>query len=515
MQHLSLKQKLWLPLIFSWIALLALSLWSIYETRNLEVADRRHALIDITEMSYSMLASLEHQVAEGKMSKDAAQQTAIARISEQRYTGNGYITLVSADSVIVMHPMSPKLDGKNMIDFQDAKGNSLYRMIAATGASASGEGFLQYWWPRPNETQASPKMGFVKRFKPWNWDLIASVYEDDIQADFYRALIKAGVVLLLLGAIMSAIALAVVRNIYQSIGGEPGLASQIARKIAEGDLTGVIAVRQGDQSSLVASIAYTRERMVDTVRSIITATDSITESVDEIASGNMDLSNRTEQQAGSLEETASAMEELTATVKNNAANARQASELAVSASGVAQQGGNVVQRVVQTMDSINASSRKIVDIISVIDGIAFQTNILALNAAVEAARAGEQGRGFAVVASEVRSLAQRSAAAAREIKLLIDGSVQEVRTGAELVGEAGKTMSNVVDSIHKVSDMIKEIAVASHEQSEGIDQIHQAITQMDKVTQQNAALVEEAAAASKSMQLQGDNLVKVISVFKL
>ena len=515
MHKLSLQQKLWLPLIFSWIALSALSLWNIAETRNLQIANRQHGLIDVTEMSYSMIASLEQQAKAGKMSMEEAKQIAIARVSEQRYTGSGYITLVGTDSSIVMHPMSPKLNGKNMIAFKDAKGNALYQMIAATGSSAAGEGFLEYWWPRPHEENPSPKMGFVKRFKPWNWDLIASVYQDDIQADFYHALIRASLVLLLLGVVMSVIAVAVVRNIYRSIGGEPRMASVVARKIADGDLSGVITVRQGDQSSLVASIAYTRERMVDTVNSIRDATDSIKQSVDEITSGNMDLSNRTEHQARSLEETASAMEELTATVKNNAANAQQASELALSASSVARQGGAVVQQVVQTMDSINASSRKIVDIISVIDGIAFQTNILALNAAVEAARAGEQGRGFAVVAAEVRSLAQRSAAAAKEIKALIDGSVNEVRGGADLVAQAGSTMIEVVNSIAKVSDMIKEIAIASHEQSDGIDQINIAITQMDEVTQQNAALVEEAAAASKSMQLQGENLIRVVSVFKL
>nr|WP_183380128.1 MULTISPECIES: methyl-accepting chemotaxis protein [unclassified Herbaspirillum] len=504
-----------MPLVFSWIVLLALSLWNIIETRNLQIRDRQHTLIDVTEMSYSLIAALEHQASEGKITVEEAQKMAIARVADQRYTGSGYVTLIHTNSVIIMHPMSPKLNDKNMIDFKDAKGNYLYRMIAAAGSSPSGEGFLEYWWPRPNEDKPSPKMGFVKRFKPWNWDMIASVYEDDIQAEFYSSLIKGACVLLVLGAIMSALAVMIARNIFRSIGGEPLEASHIARKIAEGDLSGVISVNKGDQSSLVASIAYTRDRMVDTVNTIRTATASIKQSVDEIASGNMDLSDRTEQQASSLEETASAMEELTATVKQNAANAKSASELAVTAATVAEDGGEVVRQVVQTMNSITTSSSKISEIISVIDGIAFQTNILALNAAVEAARAGEQGRGFAVVASEVRSLAQRSATAAKDIKSLIDGSVQEVQTGSNLVSQAGKTMGEVVSSIQKVSTMLKEIAVASHEQSDGIEQVNLAITQMDEVTQQNAALVEEAAAASKSMQLQGKNLVDAVGVFKL
>jgi len=235
----------------------------------------------------------------------------------------------------------------------------------------------------------------------------------------------------------------------------------------------------------------------------------------EISVGNGDLSNRTEQQASSLEETASSMEELTATVKQNADNARQANMMAISASDIAEKGGLVVAEVIGTMDSISEASRKIVDIISVIDGIAFQTNILALNAAVEAARAGEQGRGFAVVASEVRNLAQRSASAAKEIKVLIDTSVARVDMGAKLASDAGQTMTEVVGSVRRVTDIIAEIMSASQEQSAGIEQVNQAIIEMDNVTQQNASLVEEAAAAAESLRDQAGNLVRTVSVFQV
>jgi methyl-accepting chemotaxis protein len=252
-----------------------------------------------------------------------------------------------------------------------------------------------------------------------------------------------------------------------------------------------------------------------TILSVRQGTDTIATASSQIAAGNMDLSSRTEQQASSLEETAASMEELTSTVKQNADNARQANQLAVSASGVAVKGGAVVAQVVDTMSAINTSSKKIVDIIGVIDGIAFQTNILALNAAVEAARAGEQGRGFAVVAAEVRNLAQRSAAAAKEIKTLISDSVDKVEEGSKQVAEAGKTMDEIVGSVKRVTDIMAEITAASQEQTQGIEQVNQAITQMDQVTQQNAALVEQAAAAASSLQEQASELSQVVSVFKL
>jgi len=319
-------------------------------------------------------------------------------------------------------------------------------------------------------------------------------------------------VALLLGVSASII---ITRTLLRQLGGEPTYAAEIAGKIASGDLAVEVGTKLNDRSSVLFAMKTMRESLAGIVGQVRSGTDTISTASSQIASGNQDLSSRTEEQASSLEETASSMEELTSTVRQNADNARQANQLAVSASEVAEKGGAVVGQVVDTMESINESSKKIVDIIGVIDGIAFQTNILALNAAVEAARAGEQGRGFAVVASEVRSLAQRSAAAAKEIKGLIDDSVGKVDVGSKLVNEAGATMSEIVDSVRRVTDIMAEIMAASQEQSAGIDQINHAIAQMDQVTQQNAALVEEAAAAAESMQDQAKSLSQVVSVFKL
>jgi methyl-accepting chemotaxis protein len=312
-----------------------------------------------------------------------------------------------------------------------------------------------------------------------------------------------------------AIAYVITSGLLRQLGGEPVYATDIADQIAQGNLAIDIDAKQDDQKSLLFSIKSMRDKLAVTVSDIRNGADAIATGSAQIATGNLDLSARTEQQAGSLEETASAMEQLTSTVKQNADSTKQASQLAASASAIAIKGGSVVGKVIATMDSINASSNKIVDIISVIDGIAFQTNILALNAAVEAARAGEQGRGFAVVASEVRSLAQRSAAAAKEIKLLIDDSVEKVGTGSKLVGEAGQTMDEVVESVRRVTEIVSEISAATHEQSIGINEVNRAITQMDAMTQQNAALVEEAAAASQSLQDQATKLANAVGIFKL
>src|SRR5450830_9146 len=333
-------------------------------------------------------------------------------------------------------------------------------------------------------------------------------------ADETFASAKIWIIGMLIGALAAGFALAVF--MARIIATPLTIAVGVARQVAAGDLTADIRPASQDETGeLMSSLKEMNDSLLNIVGLVRSGTETISTASSEIAAGNLDLSSRTEQQAASLEETASAMEELTSTVKQNADNARQANQLAVSASEVAIAGGDVVSKVVNTMGSINDSSRRIVDIISVIDGIAFQTNILALNAAVEAARAGEQGRGFAVVASEVRSLAQRSAAAAKEIKTLIDSSVAQVDIGSKLVEEAGNTMTDVVNSVKRVTDIVGEITSASQEQSDGIEQINLAITQMDEVTQQNAALVEEAAAAAQSLQDQAGKLSEVVSVFKL
>ena len=325
---------------------------------------------------------------------------------------------------------------------------------------------------------------------------------------------------LLLASAIAFIAAAVagtfiVRRLSRALGAEPADLSVAAQKVADGDLSPVMGAEHAPAGSVLASLGAMQASLAGIVQQVREASDSIATGSTEIATGNADLSQRTEEQASALQQTAATMDELGTTVRHNAANALQANQLALGACGVAVKGGEVVHEVVSTMKGINESSKKISDIIGVIDGIAFQTNILALNAAVEAARAGEQGRGFAVVAGEVRNLAQRSAQAAKEIKTLISASVDQVEQGSALVDRAGRTMEEVVGAIRRVSDIVGEISSASSEQSTGVGQVGEAVSQMDQVTQQNAALVEESAAAAESLRNQADQLVQAVAVFSL
>ncbi|MBB3214188.1 methyl-accepting chemotaxis protein [Herbaspirillum sp. Sphag1AN] len=350
-------------------------------------------------------------------------------------------------------------------------------------------------------------------FARWGWVIAGETYSGEVTREITalrnRFVICGAVFLLLIGSVLYVV-------IRKLVTHPLGRAKVAAERLASGDLTAQVHSSQQDEiGQLMEAINGISNGLATVVHEVRHGTEQITTASSEIAIGNLDLSSRTEQQAGSLAETASAMEQLTTTVQQNADNANQANQLALSASDVAMQGGQAVNEVIATMGSIKESSRKIVDIISVIDSIAFQTNILALNAAVEAARAGEQGRGFAVVASEVRGLAQRSATAAGEIKQLIGDSVDKVEAGSRLVEQAGETMRDVVASVKNVTDIVGEISAASREQSSGISNVNRSITHMDQTTQQNAALVEQAAAAAQSLKDQAQKLAEAVSTFKL
>jgi methyl-accepting chemotaxis protein-2 (aspartate sensor receptor) len=352
----------------------------------------------------------------------------------------------------------------------------------------------------------------VARSEATGWLVVAELPASEVLAGLYRQMAWIGACIALAALVLGAALVVFIRRTVRPL----SVLSEHVQALGQGDLSQRLdSARRDEMGVITRAVESMREGLAGVVGGVREGTDAIATASGQISAGNQDLSTRTEEQASSLQQTAASMEELTSTVKQNADNARQANQLALSASEVALKGGDVVSQVVDTMASIHASSKKIVDITGVIDGIAFQTNILALNAAVEAARAGEQGRGFAVVAAEVRNLAQRSAAAAKEIKGLIDDSVGKVDAGTALVGEAGRTMEEIVGSVKRVTDIIGEISAASHEQTSGIEQINQAITQMDQVTQQNAALVEEASAAAQSLQEQAGSLVQAVSIFKL
>ncbi len=518
MPALSLRQKLLAPLVFCLLALLALTLFNAYQARSKAYEARQQALRDFVDSADSLIAAIAAEAKAGKLPEEDAKATAIARVGQLRYAGGaGYITSITTDSVVLNNPASPGINGKNMAGFQDAKGSYLYRNIAAVGASAQGNGYLTYWWPRPGAKEPSEKLAYAKRSTSWNWDLIAGDYVDDIQQAFIATIIKSVAALAVLGALLSLIAWMVTRSVLQAIGGEPAVAAAIANRIAAGDLsqTGLEGTSHAPEGSVIAAVLRMCEQLRQLVTRIHDTVGIIHRSAGEIATGSLDLSQRTEQQASSLEETAASMEQLTATVHQNAENAQQASQIASGACAVAERGGTVVDQVVSTMGEINTSSRRVVDIIGVIDGIAFQTNILALNAAVEAARAGDQGRGFAVVAGEVRTLAQRSASAAREIKTLIQASVERVDAGATLVDQAGQTMREVVTTVRNITGIVTEIASASREQSTGIEQVGHAVTDMDRVTQQNAALVEQSSAATQVLQQESEKLSRLTASFKL
>jgi methyl-accepting chemotaxis protein len=517
MLNLSFKRKIGLLVGASILALILLTVASSLRMRSQIVEGRKGQLVTAVEAAYSIAAGFEAKATAGTMSKEDAQKAARDAIRVARYGAEAkdYLYIFSMDGAAVMHPLKPEWDGQPMIGkVKDSKGLDIIQgEIDVLRASKDGRAYLMTDFPRPGKTESVPKLMYVMQLKNWGWLVGSGLYMDDVDVQVRDTAVQGLLVTLLILAGIGALGVVIARSVLRQIGGEPSEAMAVMGEVARGNLA--VDLSQSVPGSLLDSLSTMVRSLRTTVSQVRQSTDSISTASGEIATGNQDLSARTEQTASNLQRAASSMEQITGTVKQSADSARQANQLASSAAEVAARGGSVVSQVVTTMDEINASSKKISDIIGVIDGIAFQTNILALNAAVEAARAGEQGRGFAVVASEVRSLAQRSAQAAKEIKGLIGASVDRVEAGSRLVADAGKTMSEIVGSVQRVSDIIGEITAASSEQSDGISQVNQSVTQLDQMTQQNAALVEESAAAAESLRDQAKRLASVVATFRL
>ncbi len=491
--------------------LLATAGWGAYSKRETMLADRVQQMRNVVELAEGAVLRQQGLVKSGNKTVEAAQKSATEELAAMRFGSDGYIGVLTLNDELLVHP-DPELVGKKMDEFKDPDGVYVFSDLV-NGARSTGSAIVKYRFPKPMTAEASPKITFAKFDPQWHWTIFSGLYVDDINEAFYSSLIFDA---LCFGALATLILLGM-RAVLTTIILEP-LASAVVtcERIASGNLaTSVMTGRRGEIGRLLAALRKMQEQLAVTVGTVRLTSSAIVSAAHEVAGGSSNLSQRSEQQAAALEETAATMEQLTSTVKQNAENSRQATRVAESASETAHQGSDVVGQVVETMRDIAAGSRRIEEITSVIDGIAFQTNILALNAAVEAARAGDAGRGFAVVAGEVRLLAQRSATAAKEIKTLIGDSVRQVSNGATLATHAGQKMDEVVSSVKRVSGLIDEISAASLEQSDGIEQVHQAIASLDQSTQQNAALVERSSSASHLLSGQADNLSEVVSMFVL
>jgi methyl-accepting chemotaxis protein len=514
MKKLTFLQKLWIPLICSLLCITGIFIYGAIQTRNIRIEERCNDLSNIDDVALHMVKYYGELAQAGTLPNEEAKKLAITAINNLRYGTDGYAVVINVDGVMVADPVKPELVGRNLIGAKDANGSYFFREMTEIGKTEKGTGFVSYVWPRPGQTESSPKQSRVVTYKPWGWTLVTGVYMDDIDSAFRLSLLQSSGVLLGVCILLALVVYAINRSLRQTIGGAPEYVAQVATTIAGNDLSLTVDTVQDDQSSVLFAMKTMRDNLVNTIAEIRRNADSIASASLQVASGSMDLSTRTESQASSLEETAASMEELTSTVKHNADNAQAANRLAESAFQTAEQANIVVSQLVANMDEINAKATKISAIIGVIDGIAFQTNILALNAAVEAARAGEQGRGFAVVAAEVRNLAQRSAEAAREVKILINDSENAVRAGTQLTGQVGHNMRDIMDGSKRVTNIITEISTSSKEQASGIEQVAATVTQMDDITQQNAALVEELAGAANLMQGQAADLLQLVSVFR-
>jgi len=469
-------------------------------------ATRQHV-----EVARSTLVWAHEQETSGKLTREQAQATARQIIARMRYDGKEYFWINDLQLRMIMYPFKPELDGQDVSGIKDPNGLAVFKAFVET-VQRAGQGFVTYQWPRPGQQIPVDKLSYVAGFEPWGWVIGSGIYISDLHETQWSLTFATVVVIaasLLVGGYLFV-------SFYRVMNGGLRETRRHLHAMTEGDLTTTPFPWGKDEAAeLMTDLKHMQDSLRGMVHKVRLASEDIVHASSGIASGAMDLSSRTEQAAANLEESASSMEQMSSTVRNTSALTEEASKVARRNAQAAADGGRVMREVVQTMEAIRGSSAKIGEIIGTIDGIAFQTNILALNAAVEAARAGDQGRGFAVVASEVRMLARRSADAAREIKSLISSSVEQVEGGAEVVRKAGGAIDDITAASQHVDRILDEMAVGAREQSTGIGQIGQAVQELDRMTQQNAALVEETAASASAMSDQACALASEVARFRL
>jgi methyl-accepting chemotaxis protein len=493
------------------VPLLGLLGWQIKAEADSNMQSRMDATRQHVEVATGILAWAYSLETTGKVTREQAQDLARQAIVGLRYDRTEYFWINDMQPRMVMHPAKPELVGQMLDTMKDPNGFALFTAMTDL-VRKSGKGFVAYQWPKPGSDHPVDKISYVQGFEPWGWIIGSGIYTGDLHDVMVRELEIDGAII----AVSLLVAGYLFLSFYRVMDGGLKETRRHLRAMTAGDLTTTPAPWGRDEAAqLMLELRAMQESLRGMVKRVRRSSDDIVRSSAEIAHGAMDLSARTEKTAANLEESAASMEEIASTVRSSAESTGEASRMANTNAAAATAGGKVMHEVAQTMDGIRASSSRIGEIIGTIDGIAFQTNILALNAAVEAARAGEQGRGFAVVATEVRSLAQRSADAAKEIKQLIGSSVQQVETGTAIVRKAGTTIEEIVSSSQRVNQLLGEVATGAREQSLGISQIGQAVQELDQMTQQNAALVEETAGSAAAMSELAKSLADEVSRFRL
>ena len=511
---MTFSRKLWLPLVASIIALILVSVLDARHARDIRIDGRRQNLREVATLAASVVNEYRALADNGKLAEDVARQQALERLKGMRYSTEGYFLVYSFDEVMLMHPFKASAVGKSVKGLRDSNGLALFDEMTVASAQPGGA-YLNYHWPHLGKTAPSPLIGYVQRYEPWSWIIVTSAYVDDIDAAFMQSLFQS---LLITLAIAVALIVSVAwstRSVQHLLGGDPSDAASVAARIASGDLTASIDVMPGDESSLLAAIKKMRDSLRVSIRHIQETAGNVASAAREITEGNRSLSSRTDSQAASLEETAANMEEITVMLRQTADHAGTARSLAEQAAEVTQNGCDMMLKMKRTMGEISDASTWVSEIISVIESIAFQTNILALNAAVEAAHAGDGGRGFAVVATEVRALAQRSTSAAGEIRNLISEAVDKVDMGTSLAAETEATIEAVQQAIARVRLAVCEIDRAATEQRAGVEQVNTAVARIDGLTQQNAQLVQEVAAVADSLELASTRMREAASVFTI